>query len=861
MKKQIPLAQGSSNTYLKQILIAFLFGLLAMPAQLLAQNEILVHYWNFNNTDALLETTSSLISAQTIVTELQNDAEVTSGTGQNFAGENARGGDPAGAHLRVNNPIGATITIPLPTTGFSDVVVKFETRRSGSGADTQNITYTINGSDFVALQTLTVTEVPTVITLDFSEVTGVADNADFAIRITFDDTNDPKNMAGNNRFDNITLEGVSAADENLPPVVSNPVSTQQLVAGGTFSVNLSTVFLDPDNDPLTFSASSSNASIASAELAEGNLTVTAVKPGNAVITVGANDGNNAEVTGSFSVLVYAAPFTFTDAGSVFTEDFAGYRGSEETLPDNLFLGWDQPRAENPFTGVGNFNTADPADSYGGFVAYTADDQNFSFGLRERVPVDMRDGRVFMAFTNNTSEPISEFEVSYDVEAWFVGNRRNRIRLKFDNTLAADGRETFETDIFSTDNPSESTTAGTKVDGSLAANRVTVSGTVDITTIDDGSGAMFAPIAPGQTFYFRWQKSNADGDGGTLRSGLAINNISITAVLPPVREAIPFSFTDDARIFTEDFAGYRGSEETLPDNLFLGWDQPRAENPFTGVGNFNTADPADSYGGFVAYTADDQNFSFGLRERVPVDMRDGRVFMAFTNNTSEPISEFEVSYDVEAWFVGNRRNRIRLKFDNTLAADGRETFETDIFSTDNPSESTTAGTKVDGSLAANRVTVSGTVDITTIDDGSGAMFAPIAPGQTFYFRWQKSNADGDGGTLRSGLAINNISITAIDPNETSIDSANDNVVEFALMQNYPNPFNPTTTIAFTLPESSEIRLTIFDMLGRKVATLADGVVSAGAHTVQFDASQLNSGIYIYRLEAGNLTTTRKMTLIK
>jgi|GEM_PF-1725877 len=83
----------------------------------------------------------------------------------------------------------------------------------------------------------------------------------------------------------------------------------------------------------------------------------------------------------------------------------------------------------------------------------------------------------------------------------------------------------------------------------------------------------------------------------------------------------------------------------------------------------------------------------------------------------------------------------------------------------------------------------------------------------------------------------------------------------LEQNYPNPFNPTTVINYQLPESGAVRLDVYDMAGRQVATLVDGVVSAGRHSVQFDGSELSSGVYIYRLTFGDVILTEKLSLIK
>lgn len=87
------------------------------------------------------------------------------------------------------------------------------------------------------------------------------------------------------------------------------------------------------------------------------------------------------------------------------------------------------------------------------------------------------------------------------------------------------------------------------------------------------------------------------------------------------------------------------------------------------------------------------------------------------------------------------------------------------------------------------------------------------------------------------------------------------VTYALAQNFPNPFNPTTTIAFDLPQGGPVELTVYNLVGELVATLVDGPVAAGRHEVQFDASRLASGVYVYRMEAGQFSDLRKMILVK
>ena len=85
--------------------------------------------------------------------------------------------------------------------------------------------------------------------------------------------------------------------------------------------------------------------------------------------------------------------------------------------------------------------------------------------------------------------------------------------------------------------------------------------------------------------------------------------------------------------------------------------------------------------------------------------------------------------------------------------------------------------------------------------------------------------------------------------------------FSLAQNFPNPFNPTTIISYRLPVSSYVRLELFNVQGQLVETIESGRQEAGIHKIEWTASHLASGIYFYRLKAGNFTDLKKMILLK
>ncbi|GAB1442400.1 hypothetical protein MASR2M39_12350 [Ignavibacteriales bacterium] len=106
----------------------------------------------------------------------------------------------------------------------------------------------------------------------------------------------------------------------------------------------------------------------------------------------------------------------------------------------------------------------------------------------------------------------------------------------------------------------------------------------------------------------------------------------------------------------------------------------------------------------------------------------------------------------------------------------------------------------------------------------------------------------------------ITFTAKGP-ATGIDDLSGNLKGYNLAQNYPNPFNPSTAIKYHLAESNLVTLKIYDVMGNEIATLVDEEMPAGAHSIEFNAENLSSGVYFYQLRSGGFVDMKKLSLIK
>ncbi|MBE0638144.1 MAG: T9SS type A sorting domain-containing protein [Bacteroidales bacterium] len=217
-----------------------------------------------------------------------------------------------------------TILFNLPTTDFKDVIFRFAAMDEDA-ADNLVIDYSVVSGDPLWVNTGLTNPTPALeddyelFEIDFSQATAANNNPDFKIRIRFSGSNMSGDEGNRVNFNNFSLDATSISGGNLPPVVVNQLPLQELIeAGESLVFNLNNVFNDPDNDPLTFTASSSRPTMVQAILNGSTLTLNPIKRGDAIISLTASDGNYPPVNASFRVLVYPMAFPLSNGQFSFT---------------------------------------------------------------------------------------------------------------------------------------------------------------------------------------------------------------------------------------------------------------------------------------------------------------------------------------------------------------------------------------------------------------------------------------------------------------------------------------------------------------------------------------------------------------
>ncbi|MTI87262.1 MAG: T9SS type A sorting domain-containing protein [Balneolaceae bacterium] len=251
-------------------------------------------------------------------------------------------------------------------------------------------------------------------------------------------------------------------------------------------------------------------------------------------------------------------------------------------------------------------------------------------------------------------------------------------------------------------------------------------------------------------------------------------------------------------------------------------------------------------------------SFGAPKFHPRNIDD---FVTVDGNAFTPVLDFPLVSPADSAEVVVS-NDLEVSWTATEDFDGDDlTYEWVLYSADTASVKATVTSDANGTepkVTLPYETVDGLLADAGLAEGESATFlwnVRVSDGSdTLHVHGSYGNFGDDFSPLYRHITLERSALVA---NETEGGVP----AEFTLKQNYPNPFNPTTQIAFDLPKASKVRLTVFDMLGRKVSTLVNERMSAGSQVVEFDASRLSSGMYIYRIDAGTFTSTKKMMLIK
>ncbi len=140
-------------------------------------------------------------------------------------------------------------------------------------------------------------------------------------------------------------------------------------------------------------------------------------------------------------------------------------------------------------------------------------------------------------------------------------------------------------------------------------------------------------------------------------------------------------------------------------------------------------------------------------------------------------------------------------------------------------------------------------------------SPTANTRRAHFVYIADSVGGSSTGVSTGAPLVDYIYRTVDFSTTSVNDNAGAIAGYSLEQNYPNPFNPSTKISYSIANAGQVNISVYNMLGQEVATLVNGFQTAGTHSVDFKASTLASGVYLYKIQAGNFTDVKKMVMMK
>jgi hypothetical protein len=397
----------------------------------------MMHYWNFNEQDYLRPTYS--LSGGNVAISGSSSLEVTTGSGQDFNGVNARNGGDACEHLRLNNPVGTELDFNLSTQNYKDVTFSYEARRSGSGANRHFVSYTTNGQDFIPFDTLAISEKPTLYTIYFGYIEAVNDNAQFAVRISIDfDPDDEGGTAGNNRFDNVSLDGEALEGIIRPPVQVLPLDKhfEMIEQHDELVIDPGDYFSHPDGMPLTYSIQNPHPQKADISISGEQLIINPIERGGLRFEMDVGDGINPPLRKSIYLLIHPQAFSLNDGSFLF--DYWDPNEPEGGFPDHmLFLQGEEDDAliDNPLPFAYSIPPSDYASGDQGNIGfpYRNESRTRINGLWDEGISFINTGRgrdLGAAVLAIDTRNVSEFELNWKAGTLRANSRVYHLRLQY-----------------------------------------------------------------------------------------------------------------------------------------------------------------------------------------------------------------------------------------------------------------------------------------------------------------------------------------------------------------------------------------------------------------------------------------------